>query len=68
MGALSKKFTEMFRKKYHLHWYLGEGMDEMEFTEAESNLNDLISEYSYYGCGAFYNGEEGEEEEEKDSY
>jgi tubulin beta len=27
------------------HWYTGEGMDEMEFTEAESNLNDLVSEY-----------------------
>ena len=23
-------------------------MDEMEFTEAESNLNDLISEYEQY--------------------
>lgn len=23
-------------------------MDEMEFTEAESNLNDLISEYQQY--------------------
>jgi hypothetical protein len=26
----------------------GEGMDEMEFTEAESNLNDHISEYQSY--------------------
>lgn len=24
------------------------GMDEMEFTEAESNMNDLISEYQQY--------------------
>jgi hypothetical protein len=24
--------------------YTGEGMDEMEFTEAESNMNDLVSE------------------------
>ena len=23
-------------------------MDEMEFTEAESNMNDLVSEYSQY--------------------
>jgi hypothetical protein len=29
-----------------LHWYTGEGMDEMEFTEAESNLQDLVSEYT----------------------
>lgn len=33
----------MFRRKAFLHWYTGEGMDEMEFTEAESNMNDLIS-------------------------
>ena len=31
----------MFRRKAFLHWYTGEGMDEMEFTEAESNMNDL---------------------------
>ena len=29
----------MFRRKAFLHWYTGEGMDEMEFTEAESNMN-----------------------------
>ena len=29
-----------------LHWYTGEGMDKMEFTEAESNLNYLVSEYN----------------------
>ena len=38
----------MFRRKAFLHWYSGEGMDEMEFTEAESNMNDLVSEYQQY--------------------
>merc|ERR1712138_31454 len=37
-----------FRRKAFLHWYTGEGMDEMEFTEAESNMNDLVSEYQQY--------------------
>ena len=40
--------SAMFRRKAFLHWYTGEGMDEMEFTEAESNLRDLISEYEQY--------------------
>jgi hypothetical protein len=31
-----------------LHWYTGEGMDELEFTEAESNLADLVNEYDQY--------------------
>merc|ERR1712028_31715 len=42
---VSEQFTGMFRRKAFLHWYTGEGMDEMEFTEAESNMNDLVSEY-----------------------
>ena len=34
----------MFRRKAFLHWYTGEGMDEMEFTEAESNMNGKFLE------------------------
>ncbi|KAH8313391.1 hypothetical protein KR067_005166, partial [Drosophila pandora] len=45
---ISEQFTAMFRRKAFLHWFTGEGMDEMEFTEAESNMNDLISEYQQY--------------------
>lgn len=43
------QFRAMFKRKAFLHWYKGEGMDELEFTEAESNLSDLISEYHQYG-------------------
>merc|ERR1712193_478955 len=32
---VAEYFTAMFRRKAFLHWYTGEGMDEMEFTEAE---------------------------------
>ena len=42
--------------------YRGEGMDEMEFTEAESNMNDLVSEYQQYQDASAE--EEGEFEEE----
>ncbi|TPX70575.1 hypothetical protein SpCBS45565_g01612 [Spizellomyces sp. 'palustris'] len=42
------QFSAMFRRKAFLHWYTGEGMDEMEFTEAESNMADLVSEYQQY--------------------
>ena len=30
---VAEYFTAMFRRKAFLHWYTGEGMDEMEFTE-----------------------------------
>ncbi|XP_032106815.1 tubulin beta-8 chain-like [Sapajus apella] len=46
--CISEQFTAMFRRKAFLHSYTGKGMDEMEFTEAESNLNDLVSEYQQY--------------------
>merc|ERR1711971_302508 len=65
---ISEQFTAMFRRKAFLHWYTGEGMDEMEFTEAESNMNDLVSEYQQYqeataeDEGDFEDEEEGEQE------
>lgn len=37
-------------------------MDEMEFTEAESNMNDLVSEYQQYQEATA--DEEGEFDEE----
>ena len=41
-------------------------MDEMEFTEAESNMNDLISEYIAMQDAGLEEEGEGEEEEEED--
>jgi tubulin beta len=56
----------MFRRKAFLHWYTGEGMDEMEFEEAESNMNDLISEYQQYQeAGIDDEGDYGEGEGEE---
>ena len=64
---ISEQFTAMFRRKAFLHWYTGEGMDEMEFTEAESNMNDLISEYQQYQEATIDDEDcfEGDEEEQE---
>ncbi|CAZ81336.1 unnamed protein product [Tuber melanosporum] len=61
---IGDQFTVMFRRKAFLHWYTGEGMDEMEFTEAESNMNDLVSEYQQYQ-DATVSDDEGEAYEEE---
>ena len=42
-------------------------MDEMEFTEAESNMNDLVSEYQQYQEASvddeeFYDDQEEEQD------
>ena len=63
---VAEQFTVMFRRKAFLHWYTGEGMDEMEFTEAESNLSDLVTEYqNYQDASADDEGEEEEDNEEE---
>ncbi|KAF8636799.1 hypothetical protein AX17_003261 [Amanita inopinata Kibby_2008] len=41
-------YTAMYKRRAFLHWYTGEGMDPMEFSEAESNVQDLIAEYQQY--------------------
>lgn len=56
------QFRSMFKRKAFLHWYKGEGMDELEFSEAESNMADLVSEYQQYGDATADAGEEYEEE------
>ncbi|PNF43367.1 Tubulin beta-2 chain [Cryptotermes secundus] len=45
---VSEQFTAMFNRKSYLHWYTGEEMDEIEFTDAKSNMDDLVSEYQQY--------------------
>jgi len=57
---VSDQFTAMFRRKAFLHWYTGEGMDEMEFSESESNMNDLVSEYQQYQDATIEEGDMGD--------
>jgi len=51
---------KQFKRKAFLFRYTGEGMDEMEFNEAESNMNDLISEYQQYQDATVSDDREGE--------
>lgn len=57
------QFRAMFKRKAFLHWYKGEGMDELEFSEAESNMADLVSEYQQYGDATAETGVEYEDED-----
>ncbi|GLB44875.1 putative tubulin is the major constituent of microtubules [Lyophyllum shimeji] len=60
-------FASMFKRKAFLHWYTGEGMDDMEFSEAESNTQDLISEYQQYQEATADEDEEPEAYEDEDA-
>jgi tubulin beta len=61
---VSEQFTSMFRRKAFLHWYTGEGMVVMEFTVADSNMNDLVSESQQFQYATAE--EEGEYDEDED--
>ncbi len=57
----------MNSRKTYQHLYTRKGVDEMEFTEAESNLNDHCCEYIEWGCPYdFCEGENGESEEDEE--
>ena len=62
---VSEQFETMFRRRAYLYWFTSEGMDEMEFTEASSNLADLITEYQQYQEATVYDEilQEGEAEQ-----
>uniref|UniRef100_A0A1I8J1F9 Tubulin beta chain n=1 Tax=Macrostomum lignano TaxID=282301 RepID=A0A1I8J1F9_9PLAT len=62
---VSEQFSAMFKRKAFLHWYTNEGMDDHEFMEAESNVNDLVSELQQYQDATADDEGEYEEEEEE---
>lgn len=46
LRRIAEDFTVLFRVKRFLHWYMAEGLSEMDFTEAESFVSDLVLAYS----------------------
>merc|ERR1712198_640133 len=60
---LATQFGAMYRRKAFLHWYKGEGMDEMEFQEADKDVRDLITEYQDKQDATYEEDASGDEED-----